>query len=225
MQFFNDEDFSWRILAVEAVVIMLSVLLGFTLNGWRQSASEQETVDAALQSIAAEVQQNRSEMIRHLPYYRTMRDTLRYLAQQHGDSTIIQRSDILGFRGIKIPLLRSSAFETARSTGALSNMEFRLADALSSTYDYQRVYNGYIDNLTRIVVTDGFASFETIRDWSRMFTLLYNNGVSLMGKNMRGAKEENPRITSYPALLDTLSERHGVEVAPLASTDSTRAVH
>ena len=223
MQFFNDEDFSWRVLAVESVVIMLSVLLGFTLNGWRQSASEQETVDAALQSIAAEARQNRNEMKRHLPYYRTMRDTLRQLAQQRGDSTNLQPSEIPGYRGVQIPLLRGSAFETARSTGALSNMEFHLADAVSSTYDYQRTYNGYLDKLTGVVVTEGFEGFETIRDWYRMFSLLYNNGVSLMGKNMRGAKAENPRITSYPALLNMLSEEHDVEVQRRVPAGSTRA--
>ncbi len=42
MQFFRDEDFSWRIIAVESVVIMLSVFLAFVLTGWRQSSKQQK---------------------------------------------------------------------------------------------------------------------------------------------------------------------------------------
>ncbi len=207
MQFFEgDENFSWRVLAIESLVIMLSVLLGFMLNGWRTSQGEQETVDAALQSIAAEVRYNKRELEQHLPYYRSMRDTLAYLASVRREDTAIETSEIPGFRGYDIPVLRPSAFETARSTGVLSDMEFELADALFSTYRIQTLYTGLLEKLTTGFI---MGNFETIENWWMVFALMANNG---------GFAHE-----SYPELLELLSEKYDIEVPEAESADTTRA--
>lgn len=205
MQFFQDEHFSWKVLAVEAVVIMLSVVLGFTLNGWREAQGEQATVEAALQGIAEEVQHNQREIRPLTPYYRTMRDTLARLSAERGDEKtpvgIMEvAKQIPGFGGLKIPMLRASAFETARSTGAISLMDFELADALYAAYQRQQYYESLIEDLqTELIAGD----LETLEDWRRAFTVLANNGVDL-----------------YPDLLKRLSEEHGITEA---QADSTRA--
>ncbi len=201
--FESDTNFSWRVLAIESLVIMLSILLGFTLNGWRQSASEQEAIDAALQSIAAEVRQNKQELEEHLPYYRTMRDTLEYLASVRGEETAIETGEIPGFRGYNIPLLRASAFQAARSTGTLSDMEFELANTLSSIYYFQSFYTDLIDKLTTGLVMD---NFKNVGQWQMVFALMANNG-------------DFP-ADLYSEMQNTLSEEYEIEES--ASADAAR---
>ncbi len=207
MQFFEgEENFSWRVLGVESFVIMLSVLLGFTLNGWRQSSSELETVEAALRSIAAEVHYNEQRLENLLPYYRAMRDTLQHLLAVKGGDTPIEIDTLSAFRGWKIPLLRASAFQTARSTGALSQTDFDFANMVFRLYNIQDFYTEFTDALTKPIL---MSRFKFVEQWSKAFAGLANNGEGLYRR--------------YNELLNTLREEHGIDVEQNTSADSTRA--
>lgn len=205
MQFFNDEGFSWRVLAAESVVIMLSVLLGFTLNGWRESASQQETVDAALQSIAAEAQQNIRELEDRQPYYRSLRDTLAHLMAEKGPESPLRMQEVPGLHTIDLPELRTSSFEAVRSTGALSNMDFDLANTISEVYGLHDLYRRGIDQPTNRFL---MGEFDTVGDYFRYYAMRINMGKRLPQR--------------YAQLLSELEER-GVEIAPRAGADSLQA--
>lgn len=204
MQFFQDEHFSWKILAVESVVIMLSVVLGFMLNGWRESRSEQERVQRGLQSIAVEVERNQREIAPLNPQYQAVRDSLQRLASEVGRETRIEPEEIPGFKGWRIPFLRSSSFETASSTGVLAAMEYDLADVLNATYRQQRFYNDIVDNITTGLVMN---EFDTVEDWLYVYNILGNNAPF-------------PSDRTYDDLLQILAEEHGVR--PVSSSSALR---
>ena len=56
-------DLPWRLLTVEAVLVILSVLLALALDSWRKDREDQKLAQLALQEFANEVQSNCAQII------------------------------------------------------------------------------------------------------------------------------------------------------------------
>ena len=208
MQFFEgDENFSWRVLGVESFVIMLSVLLGFTLNGWRTSQGEQETVEAALRSIAREMRFNKRQLEDKLPYYRAMAAAFDSLESTIDEELILTREvafeRIPGYTGLDVPILRT--YRTALATGAFSKMDFELANSISTIYTVQNLYSNIIGKFITATLND---HIEKVGDHETMF-----GEFEQVGEDLNDA---------YAELLKALAEERGIAAAEVESTDSTR---
>lgn len=195
MQFFQDEHFSWKILLIESFVIMMSVVLGFYLTGWRQEVAQEKKLDKALESIYSEIQYNQSRMEKLMPYYNVMSDTLEYLMDKKGGETALSLKEIPGFNTFKLPVLQVSAFKTAQANGILSNMDYELARNIFKVYNLQRKYKETINQITQ-----GFISgdFDTVRDWFNVFEILAGR-IYLVE-------------IYYPELLKKMQEEYNVKV-------------
>jgi hypothetical protein len=124
----------------EALLIVLSVLLGFGVSEWRQASGDRELAERVLRNLHAELEHNRTELDQVLPRHREILDAL--VAADATDST--QSGWDVIFRviqgvggGMAPPALRRGAWDAAVSTGALRLLDYEVVAALSEIYERQ----------------------------------------------------------------------------------------
>lgn len=138
MPLFKRDQVSWPVLLIEMIVIMVSVVLGFALNEWRQDRAQMEAVDHAKGVILTELEQNLRHTEQRQAYYETMADTLAVMAEREGDAAPLG-PDVWEV-GVEPLFFRTGGYETARATGALSNMDFDVLEAVVTAYHVQEGY-------------------------------------------------------------------------------------
>ncbi|WP_224999346.1 hypothetical protein [Cesiribacter sp. SM1] len=134
----------WIKLGIESLLIVFSVLLALALNEYMSQNKEDERTKQALISIREELRENQ-KIVRN--WHQNHRVALKKIEEYRGrteayDSLVVNHQFQLNrlFEGTLIPnLVRSTAWETAKSTGILQNIEVPLANSLSETYDAQKL--------------------------------------------------------------------------------------
>ncbi|EMR02094.1 hypothetical protein [Cesiribacter andamanensis] len=134
----------WLKLAIESLLIVFSVLLALFLNNYWASKQEAERTEVVLHSIREELrankaiveewQKNHQAVLENIAYYRPRTQAYDSLVHQH------QFQFGLLFTETLVPnIVRSTAWETAKTTGMVQHFDLELATALSDVYDLQRL--------------------------------------------------------------------------------------
>jgi len=113
----------WMQLAVESMLVVLSVLLALALNAWYQHTQEQEKVRRALRGIHAELIENERRLAFRVSHHRPMVDTF--------------MTDSLSFQepiSLRLIDINTQAWETAQQMGAVGLMNYEMASRISSVY-------------------------------------------------------------------------------------------
>ncbi|MCA9731056.1 MAG: hypothetical protein H6696_18330 [Deferribacteres bacterium] len=142
----KESGYSFGMLAIEVISIVFGVFLALAANEWRQQYNDQKKAEIAFEGIKNEMNSNKEFIEKRLPYYRAMRDTIKIILSQKGRDVGFNEVEIPGFHGINPPLLRDSALQTAISTQAFANFDFRLANKISLVYSFQENYIKWVDN-------------------------------------------------------------------------------
>ena len=124
----------------EALLIVLSVLLGFGVSEWRQARADRGLADRVVDNLQAEIEYNRIELDRVLPRHRRILDLI--VAVDTSDAALTGWDVILGVLqqaggGLTPPTLRQGAWDAAISTGALRLLDYELVAGLSEIYQQQ----------------------------------------------------------------------------------------
>ncbi len=149
---------------------MLSVLLALAVNAWREDRQQTERAEVALQSIRAELRENLQSVERARANHRAMQDSLQTYAAR---GELPPEHIYLG--GIFSPaLVHSSAWESARETGATGSFPYDLVLALSRVYGeqarYQALGGTLVQDLMVQIRRDGME--VVLRDSSASFIFL-----------------------------------------------------
>jgi hypothetical protein len=128
----------------ESVLIILSVLVGFALNGWRERRAERARAEAVLANFRQELAQNLATLERRQPKHVAMAERLERAAQQErpGQTAFDSFRELMPEGGLDTGPLLDAAWETALSTGALRLLDYEQAALLSETYLVQRMAIG-----------------------------------------------------------------------------------
>jgi hypothetical protein len=146
------ENNAWSTLAIESVLIVLSVILGFLVTEWRQASENEQLARTARQTILDEVVGNYRRVQGALSYHRVLRDTLQALSDPSPQtvSRVAQAGvlDASGRSGIAAPAdPLSTAWTSAQSTGAVRHMAWQDVNAFAQAYARQKLYarhNGWL---------------------------------------------------------------------------------
>lgn len=135
---------------VESVLIVASVLLALAVDEWSEQRDEREAAEVAVQSIRAELVENRRNVARARSNHLAMRDSLAaYVAMRQAPPARLYLA------GIFNPgLVHSTAWESAREAGAMDQMPYDLVLALSRIYDRQGRYQDLADGLVQGIMAD-----------------------------------------------------------------------
>lgn len=143
--------------------IMISVVLGFVLNEWRHHRAEMAAVEGAKTSIIMEIESNLAHTQSRHEYYLPFDDTLAVLADEMGPLTPLS-PDTLGFGAFPPYHFRTGAYEAARASGALSNMDFDTIEIITDVYSTQ---NFYQEGSWRLLDHSIGRQFSTVDDYRR----------------------------------------------------------
>jgi hypothetical protein len=128
----------WGTLLVEAVFTVVAILLALAADDWRQRREERRLADAALASFAMELRDNQRRLAAVRPYHDSLAVGLRAAVEtlDRGDS-FTMGSLQPRFRGIVPPMLLSTAWDAALTTGALRHVDYALVSELAALYAEQ----------------------------------------------------------------------------------------
>lgn len=144
----------WGTLLVEALFTVVAILLALAADDWRQKREERELTDAALHSFARELRDNQHRLAELRPYHDSLAVGFRKAAQRLDRGEQVGFSDVHPeFRGIAPPMLLSTAWETALTTGALRHVDYRLVNDLAALYASQRSLGAINQTMFEAVVS------------------------------------------------------------------------
>ncbi len=138
-------------LAVEGALIVVSIVLGFVVNEWRQSLADRDLAAAALERFEAEIQGNLGVMEPQIAAHRSWIDALARPGATEGTRTAFEAI----FRNrpgdpANVRPLSRAAWDAAVSTGTLRLLDYETAAKLSEIYVAQESVYG---NVTRLMLS------------------------------------------------------------------------
>lgn len=192
----------WLKLGVESLLIIFSVLLALALNELRTSRKEAEATELALRSIQEELRANLEILAAWQQRHQEILDTLEVLTAQpqpqeffFDQGRFLFEKTMAGGSFIH-QMVRSTAWETARTTGTLQHVDPELLRLLTDVYALQ-----------------GIATSTTLE---RVLALVFdrqthqpeqlNTTLVLLKMNMQELKgQENLLERTYRAAIEALS--------------------
>jgi hypothetical protein len=138
-------------LLLEVVSIVMAILLALGVNEWRDGLQRDARARAALAAIRSEVAGNRAQLVAVMPHHRSVEHAFRSLADavdSHGPMTF--RQFIHDFSSANphgyMPFSgESTAWDLARTSTVLSDVDYRTRAALERAYAEQ-TFLGQIGN-------------------------------------------------------------------------------
>lgn len=143
-------------LVIQIISVMIGVFLGFLISNWSETKKDNKKTEVVLNSIKAEMQNNKSKIEKVIGYHRTLRDSARfYLNQEYVGS---KRPTF--FRGVNTVILNNSAFDTGIQTGLLTNIPVEKIQKLNNIYSRQKSYQEFSNLLISGLITMDFDENE-----------------------------------------------------------------
>ena len=115
----TSEKLPWKLLSLEAVLVVLSVLLALALNSWREARGHERLAHRAVQTVVDEAQANCLVVQNLLPYHRGV-----FAGEQE-------------YHGLGEVFLRNDAWTSAQSAGAAHHMDYEVAAAVGAVHALQ----------------------------------------------------------------------------------------
>lgn len=126
----------WKLLIIEGLLVVLSVLLALALNSWRESRANQRLAERALQEVVDEVQTNCAQINK---------------VQQYHQSVANGEQDPLG---IQIGFLRNDAWDIAKTSGAASHLDYELVSEIGEISAHQSDHRSLVQAYTEALFTN-----------------------------------------------------------------------
>lgn len=174
-------------LLMEFASVVFAVLLALGLNHWREAETERKIAEKALVNIFLEIHANLEDLSAEIPDYdKRMAEIKVYKAS-------FDRGEQMPYSlGYNIPLLSNSAWNVAKSTGAIKDFEMSLLMKLSAIYTFQDMYqsNGmaYLARMNSVefkqeenakaIINSNYGQLNTTKAWSIQLIDLYKEFLS-----------------------------------------------
>lgn len=128
----------------EAVLIVVSVLLGFGLSEFREVQAERNLTGRILDSVGAEIEYNLSVLEPFVPMHAEWVEALSKVDTSAGDQTGLDvwfatRPPLPSDGSTPFPFLRRSAWDAAVAGGSLRLIDYDVAAALTDVYGMQEL--------------------------------------------------------------------------------------
>lgn len=155
--------------ALEFLAIVVAVVVGFMVNEWREGRERAGGAESALAALAREMADNHAELEATYGYHSQIvaaidERTARVAVPPAGDRAVSYGHELPDWRGVRLPMLRSSTFQMLVSTGVIGDLPFTEADDLARIYSLQSVLEKLGDAaVVRFANDPGFARLPTVR--------------------------------------------------------------
>ena len=181
---------AWELI-IQIIPVMIGVYLGFIVSDWSQQEQQTTKKKVLVESIIAEIQDNRSSIEAVVEYHETLRDTSRhYVRNDHSSMPSF-------FKGINTVTLRNSAFETGVQTGLLNELQVDKIQELNAVYASQNAYNEFCNILLSGLVNMDFSDKEASVQRILQYLSLTMTDVAI---------KERKLLREYEAVLKSIED-------------------
>jgi hypothetical protein len=177
-----------RSLVRDVVLLLVGAVVALGADQWRESRAEQRRSSLALTSIRAEIAENLARVESARSHHLKIADTL---------TGYMQRRELpperVYYGGLLRPgMVLSTAWETARGTGVLSQLPYTLVLRLAPVYESQENYNAMGNALGQGVMLEAHrrGALAVFRDGFAHFIVLeqdFSNREAVLARNYRQA--------------------------------------
>ena len=157
---------------IEAVLIFTSVFFAFWLTEYRKSRNDEATLEVSLKHIASELRYNHERVEFIYEYHTNLLTQIDSLEKQSDTNwKQLDGSDLKNWKGIQTPTLRSTAYQTFLNSNTIDNVEFNLAESLTSVYYAQSIIEHIDKSLIQSAITDveGLMNLPRLRNMTRIY--------------------------------------------------------
>lgn len=151
--------------AIEAILIVFAVVLGFVVNEWREGVQTRQASDTALERIAEEMEANAAALRLVVGYHEDVADNLGEAiarierGEASEDGILFDVLPPIMPRGIQEPRLTTVAWDLARERGDLDPVDYRMMSDIALIYSAQ---SGGADSSWRSIAETFFLSTESL---------------------------------------------------------------
>lgn len=213
---FGGDNISTSLLIIlEVFAIVVGVLIGFMVNEWREDRNNQRIADGVLENIAAEMTFNHQQIVANFAYYdRIISQIDSLMSEDPGRVENMYGHQLSAWQGAQPPMLRSSAYQMALTTGIIKDFPIETATGLAEIYNVQSVVERLDDAIIMRFTTDhGFAALSTIRHLFGIFwevlpsvMLGYQEGRELLSEYGYDIELEESRLKERVDLYSGFGE-------------------
>ncbi len=156
---------------IEAILIFTSVFLAFWLNDLRESKKERNTLEVSLKHIALEMDHNHHRIESVFAYHLQLVNEIDSLAAAgNEDWQEMYGNSLNSWQGVKMPMLRSTAYQTFIISGVSGNAKFELAKSLADIYNLQSIIERLDNTFVEEATTDrGITALPKMRHLSGLY--------------------------------------------------------
>lgn len=157
---------------IQAVLIFASIFVAFWLTDVRERQNSDRVVKLALENIASELTYNHNRIESSFGYYLKIIAQLDSLEKYHPEKLkTMYGHQLKGWRGVQLPMLQSSAYQTILNSGIIKDMPFEIVKSLSYIYHVQSVIERLDNAFIEDAVSDrGISSLNKVKHLFNLFT-------------------------------------------------------
>ena len=166
-----------RKILIESALIVFSILLALAANAWSDANKQRVLADRALQGVRDEIEGNAQRIRDALPYLRTMEGQVfraDSLKRVHGWSDFVVA--VPAWHGLGTAELDGTAWQSAVTIGAVSNIGYDTVRVLSRLYALQTKFDQYAGGMANSIdLTDQAMAGTTRKLWVYFVTVRTND--------------------------------------------------
>lgn len=201
------------VILLEISIILVGVMLAFLVNEWRGNRAVDASAEKALAGLAREMRHNHEQAVRTYAYHQAILqeiDSLKEGANESDPAGRIYGYELADWKGMGLPMLRSSTYEMMVSTGVIKDVAFETADALALVYNLQSVLK-QLDSasLSRMAADPDIIELSSVKHTFTLYSELLPSllGVyQLLGKPI--LEEHGYNLEIEDQALEQLAEHH-----------------
>lgn len=181
----SDRKIPWIQLAIEAALVVFSVLLALGIKSYRESQVQEQLADRALHNLRYEIEENKKAIKEVISYHKNMLDSLKSENPPTGIS-------------IRSATIQNNAWQAVQSTGAVSYIDFSIIEIASSIEEKQRQYQSFVETTIQIGIDRTFNANELERERTVAGLRLIIHGLYSL---------ESQLLTQYETALQRLESK------------------
>ncbi len=159
----NEKKFSSYLLYAlgEVLLIVVGIVIALQLQNWNEANKTTEATQLTIDRIKKEILSNQKKIKQVYDYHKMVSDTLQKIKTPKTEEEV--ESALSFWRGLRIPRMQESSFQTAIQTGVSKNIDIDLLESLNTLYTFQSSYNDFSKTASQGLYNKDFSEVENFK--------------------------------------------------------------
>jgi hypothetical protein len=145
----------------EVLLIVVGIVIALQLQNWNEANKTKEATQLTIDRIKKEILSNQKKIEQVYNYHKMVSDTLQKIKTPKTEEEV--DSALSFWRGLRIPRLQESSFQTAIQTGVSKDIDIDLLESLNTLYTFQSSYNDFSKTASQGLYNKDFSDVKNFK--------------------------------------------------------------